>query len=242
MSVRLEEPGGDRRRAPGVGGYHELRIRIDRAGDGSYRVLASTGLAEVHGGFELPISELEMENFVLRVSRPRGRRRLDSSALGDAKRFGGALFGALFRDQVHGLYRDALGEARAAGRGLRITLCLSGSPELIDVPWEFLFDPPDFLAISALTPVVRYLDLPRRHRPLAVEPPLRILGVVSSPADHERLDVERERTNLEGALSGLTDSGAVELHWIEQPTLGRLLRALQDDVFHGSAFHRSWEL
>lgn len=218
---------------PDVSEYNELRIRIDRASEGSYRVLASTRSAEAHGSFELPFNELEQENFVLRLSRPRDRRRLGSSALGDAKRFGGELFGALFRGQVHNLYRDALGEARAGGRGLRITLCLSGSPELIDVPWEFLFDPPDFLAISALTPVVRYLDLPRGHRPLVVEPPLRILGVVSSPADYERLDVERERANLEGALSRLTESRAVELQWLEQPTLERLLRTLQAGVWHG---------
>jgi hypothetical protein len=105
---------------------------------------------------------------------------------------------------------------------------LSGSPELIDVPWGLLFDPPNFLAISTLTPVVRYLDLPRSYRPLAVEPPLRILGVVSSPADHGRLDVEQERANLEDALSRLPGCGAVELHWLEQPMPRLLLRALRD--------------
>ena len=34
---------------------------------------------------------------------------------------------------------------------------------------------------------------------------------------------ERERDNLERALSGLSDAGAVELHWLERPTLGALL-------------------
>jgi hypothetical protein len=109
---------------------------------------------------------------------------------------------------------------------------LSGSPELIDVPWEYLFDDPDFLAVSAFTPVVRYLDLPRAHRPLMVEAPLRLLGVVSSPAEHEQLDVERERHNLGRALSGLSEAGAVELHWLERPTLGALLKALQTQTFH----------
>ena len=128
--------------------------------------------------------------------------------------------------------RDALFQARGQRRGVRVTLCLSESPELIDVPWEYLFDDPDFLAVSAFTPVVRYLDLPRGHRPLLVEPPLRLLGVVSSPSDYEQLDVERERSNLEGALSELSGAGAIELHWLERPTLGGLLRALQSDTFH----------
>jgi hypothetical protein len=215
-----------------VQGYDELRLRIERLKDGPYRVHASTRSAEASAEFELPFNELELENFILKVSRPRGRRRIDSSATGDARRFGGSLFKAVFRDQIYDLYHDAVVRARSQGRGVRITLCLSGSPELIDVPWEYLFDDPDFLAVSAFTPVVRYLDLPREHRPLVVERPLRVLGLVSSPAEYERLDVERERENLQRALSGLIEIGAVELHWLEPPTLGALLTALQTRPFH----------
>ncbi len=217
-----------------VHGYDELKLRIERRETASYHVLASTRLAEATASFELPFNELAVENFILKVSRPRGRRRgIDTSAIDDARRFGGELFTALFSGPVLGLYRDALARARGEDRGVRITLCLSGAPELIDVPWEYLFDDPDFLAVSAFTPVVRYLDLPRAHRPLSVAPPLRLLGVISSPADYDRLDVERERDNLERALSGLTGTGAVELHWLERPTLGALLKTLQLQPFHG---------
>jgi hypothetical protein len=217
---------------PLVEGYDELRLRIDRREAGAYHVLASTRTAEASTAFELPFNELEIENFILKVSRPRGRRRVDTSAIGDARSFGDRLFKALFRGQVHDLYRDALAQARGQDRGVRITLCLSGSPELIDVPWEYLYDDPDFLAVSAFTPVVRYLDLPRANRPLLVKPPLRLLGVVSSPAEYEQLDVGRERDNLERALGGLITAGAVELHWLERPTLGALLKALQTQTFH----------
>lgn len=217
---------------PPVSGYDELKLRIDSGPEGSYRVFASTDSASASGEFALPFEELELENFILRVSRSRGRRRIDASALGDAKRFGGPLFKALFREQVNGLYHDALTDARNRGHGLRITLCLSGAPALMDVPWEYLFDEPDFLAASAFTPVVRYLDLARGHRPLRVEPPLRILGVVSSPADYDRLDVAREQANLARAVRGLTDSGQMELHWLEQPSLSSLLRELRRDTYH----------
>ncbi len=212
--------------------YEELRLRIETRSAHSYRVHASSRSADASSDFKMPFNELELENFVLRAGRTRGRRRIDSSALGDAKRFGGALFKALFQDDVAGLYHEALGSARGKNSGLRITLCLSESPELMNIPWEYLYDEPDFLAASAFTPVVRYLDLARGHRPLRVAPPLRILGVVSSPSDYEQLDTARERANLERAVAGLVESGSVELHWLERPTLSALLKRLQDDTFH----------
>jgi hypothetical protein len=212
--------------------FDELKLRIEPSDGGGHRVIANSQVGEAAGAFVLPFNDLELENFVLRVSRPRGRRGLDSGAIADARRFGGSLFDAIFQRQVRDLYHEALANARGSDRGLRVTLCLSGSPELMDVPWEYLYDSPSFLSVSAFTPVVRYLDLPRGYRPLRVEPPMRILAVVSSPLDYERLDVERERTKLEGALSGLIAAGAVVVDWLEQPSLSSLLRKLQSDTFH----------
>jgi hypothetical protein len=212
--------------------YDELRLRISPDSQHSYRVLASTSSAEVHGSFALRFDSPDHDRFKRLASRSQCRGAFDGSALDEAKRFGGALFGALFCGQTYGLYRDALAEARSRGRGLRIKLCLTGAPDLIDLPWEFLFDAPHFLAMSTSTPVVRYLDLPRCSRPLAVTPPLRILGVVSSPEDYERLDGERERANLESALSALIASGAVELQWLEAATVDGLLHTLRRGTFH----------
>ncbi len=61
-----------------VEGYDELRLRFERHRTGGYRVHASTSSAEASATFELPFNELEVENFILKVSRPRGRRRIDS--------------------------------------------------------------------------------------------------------------------------------------------------------------------
>ena len=114
--------------------------------------------------------------------------------------------------------------ARGEGCGMRISLALTGTPELMHVPWEYLYDDPAFLSISTWTPVVRYLDLATTRRPLSVEPPLRILGMVSSPADLARLDVGQERAKVEESLAGLVEHGAVEIDWLEQPTLQALQR------------------
>jgi hypothetical protein len=133
------------------------------------------------------------------------------------------------------VYHEALADADRTGHGLRITLSLTDTPELMDLPWEFLYDEPNFLAISVMTPVVRYLDLPRARRPLEIVPPLRILGMVSSPSDAPELDAPRERANLERALGGLIDAGHVDLRWLEKATLQALLHELRTEtpnVFH----------
>ena len=212
--------------------YDELRLRFESTGSGTYRVIASGPTGEVTIAFSMPLSDLEVENFILRVSRARGRRRVEAPAIQAAKEFGGRLFGALFQAQLANLYHGALARAQGQGRGLRLTLNLSNAPELMEVPWEYLYDAPDFLTTSAFTPVVRYLDVHRPYRALRIEPPLRILGVVASPQDYERLDVAKERENLTTALGDLIGSGAVEVDWLEQPSLGALLRNLQARPFH----------
>src|ERR1700722_11805157 len=216
---------------PLVHGYDELRLRSHPGRRGAYDVFASTRSAEASARFELPYGERELDVFIGNVNRSQERcAGLQASALDEARRFGGELFKALFRDEIHGLYRESVAQARREKRGVRLTLCLSGSPELLHVPWEYLFDDPSFLAVSEWTPIVRYLDLPRAHRPLIVQAPLRVLGVISNPHDCDQLDVERERSNLERALAALSD--VVELRWLERPTLPALLDELQSQTFH----------
>jgi CHAT domain len=216
--------------------YDELRLRLEPRQEEGYRVLASAGCGEASGSFELPFAALEIENFVLRASRGReARRRMESPQTVQAREFGGRLFDALFRQRVRDVYHEALADADRTGHGLRITLALTDTPELMDLPWEFLYDEPNFLAISVMTPVVRYLDLPRTRRPLQIVPPLRILGMVSSPSDAAQLDTAREQANLERALGALIDAGHVDLRWLRKPTLSALLHELRTEppnVFH----------
>jgi hypothetical protein len=209
-----------------MSGYDELKLRVERSGS-EFRVHASTGSAEASGTFAMPWNEIEVENFVLRASTGRRGRRAQSPALTEAKRFGGRLFEALFAGPVRTLYTDAMAAARYEDRGLRLTLCLSGAPELMDVPWEYLFDDPNFLSVSSATPIVRYLDLPRPHRPLRAELPLRILAVISSPMDYHSLDVDLERKRLEEALVELIRARVIEIDWLEHVTLPALLATLQ---------------
>jgi len=217
--------------------YDRLTIRIDPAPGGGYDTYAEGSGGDGHGRFVLPFHERDLENFVLRMSRGsrRGRRRMETPETARAREFGRHLFESVFVGEIRDVYRMSLAEARRAERGLRVTLQLAQVPELMDVPWEYLYDDPSFLSISAWTPVVRYLDLSRPRPPLAVKPPLRILGMVSSPSDVEPLDVDEERARLERSLKPLCDDGRVEIDWTEEASLTGLLRRLQRGTFH--VFH-----
>lgn len=216
--------------------YNELRVRLERDASGSYRVYATGPSGEAVGSFELPFEPLELENFVLKMGGARrGIRGVGSPQTQLVTDFGGRLFDALFRSRVRDLYRDSMASALSEEKGLRLSLSLSGVPELMHLPWEYLYDEPQFLSISTSTPVIRYLDLPRGRRPPAVVPPLRILAMVSSPTDAPALDVAHERSNLEQAVGGLVERGAVEVEWLEQASLLALQEKLQGGPYH--VFH-----
>jgi hypothetical protein len=220
-----------------VATYSELRIRFERAPDGhSYLAHASGPAGETEGQFQLPGSKLELENLALKLSRGRNVvRRVDSPELALVRRYGTELFDAVFSGHTRDLYRDSFTLAQGEGKGLRLTLALTKTPELLHVPWEYLYDDPAFLSISTWTPVVRYLDLPRSRPPLPVTQPLRILAMVSSPSDVVSLDVGQERRNLEEALAEVTARGAITIRWLEKATLRELQRELRRGAYH--VFH-----
>ncbi|HKI00529.1 MAG TPA: CHAT domain-containing protein [Thermoanaerobaculia bacterium] len=151
-----------------------------------------------------------------------------------AQQVGDQLFRGLFSGQVKSLYDQSLGTISSrAGCGLRIKLKFDAQDQelaqLISVPWEFLWrgETHDFLSLSRLSPVVRYLDVPRPVAPILLESVLRVLVVISSPPGLPALDVEQERANLEAACRSWkgveitvlerADSAAIRRHLLEKP-------------------------
>ena len=111
---------------------------------------------------------------------------------------------------------------------------LSKTPELVNLPWEYLYEPSQkrFLALSEDTPVVRYLELPDRIKPVPVKPPVRVLVVIASPKDKAPLDSAREFQKLKGALETLVQNGMVEVDLLEKPTFKVLLKGLKRKPYH----------
>jgi tetratricopeptide (TPR) repeat protein len=161
---------------------------------------------------------------------------LGGGAGSDAQAFGGQLFDALLSDEVRTVYDRSRQAVAGSSEGLRIRLRVNAH-ELATVPWEFLYDPRagEFLALSRLTPIVRYLELPLGEQTLAVKPPLRILGLVAGPTDAPPLDVEREKGRLEQAILPLQAAGQVELVWLEGQSWRALQSAMQAGPWH--VFH-----
>ena len=215
--------------------YLDLDLVVERSGDGYVaRVFNSPG-GQASASFTLPFSDLELENFLLRVGRSRRTvRRAESPEMAAAKVFGGRLFDAVFAGDVRGCLRSSLDEARRQNAGLRVRLHLTKAPEIADLPWEFLYNSGmnRFLSLSVDTPVVRFLELPERIRPLALKPPLHVLMMISSPSDYHQLDVHRESANMAAALAELESKGLVQVERLEDATLPELQRRLRQGQFH----------
>jgi tetratricopeptide (TPR) repeat protein len=217
--------------------YLDLDLLFARSQSGyQVRVLRSPAGDGQSVNFAVPFTDLELENFVLRVGRFRARtRRVEAAPVTAAKQVGGQLFNAVFAHGVGECLRRSLDRARAEQAILRIRFRLSDCPELGDLPWEFLYDQNDdwFLALSARTPIVRYVQLPDPPRAVHVTLPLRVLAIRSEPTDCPQLDLQAEWTQVVAALSELTDAGLIALTELAVPTLSELRRALLRDTFHG---------
>lgn len=219
--------------------YLDFELKIDREGEHYAAHVLRSPVGEAANIFTLPFTDERLELLMLKVGRLRGSTRRSHSAETDAAReLGGKLFEAVFGGEVRACLRSSLDEASAQeGTGLRLKLRLQEVAELADLPWEFLFDPSfeRFLAQSNQTPIVRYIEMPERIRPLTISLPLHVLVMISSPSDYARLDVERERFMLQEALAALSKEAKVQVTWLEQATLAALQRCLREGTYH--VFH-----
>ena len=113
----------------------------------------------------------------------------------------------MFSRDIYEFYRTASQRVEDRDGGIRLVLSLRNAPELLDVPWEFLFDRPFWLSLQRRTPEVRVLEQPRVRNPVQIHGRVRVHGMVSSPLGYPQLNVEAERTVVNNALSPLINRG-----------------------------------
>jgi hypothetical protein len=210
--------------------YQNFDLLIERE-QGSYRARVNSPEGEAANNFSMPFSDQELAGFLELVSQPwQSTRAIDSPELDAIKDFGGRLFSAVFDKSVDTCFRTSL----ATASRLRIRLRLKDVPELAYLPWEYLYDPlvESFLSLSSDTPIVRYMEMPRRIQALGVKPPLRILVMISSPTDEPKLDVEAEWRKLTKSMDRVMKKGSVVLERLGKPTLSALRQRLRQEDVH----------
>jgi len=219
--------------------YQDFVIQIDPTEEGSYRVEASGPTGEAETSFTLPFDEKDLEIFLLKVGHPRKvtSRGLVPEPIQLTQEFGTKLFRSVIKGRVRDIFATARHGVDRDEYGLRLQLRLTKAPELADLPWEFLHDGQDFLALLDNTPLVRYVDLPNPPRPLKVIPPLRILVTISAPHNLPPLDVEDEKSKVQEALADLAAQGLVDIDFTPNGTLSTLQSTLRQARAKGTPFH-----
>ncbi len=217
--------------------YLDFELRIgDKKGQSYPVAVIRSPAGEVTSRLTLPFSGPELEKLLadfegmMQRSRETRMRRIGEPALDTPlKQFGDALCQALFAGPIGSRYEASLQMARQTGKGLRLKVRIE-APELANIPWEFLYDASHrrFPNLSTQTPLVRYLEVPLPVQPLAVQPPLQMLVMISSPSDYPPLDLEKEK----GIVQATTKDLPIALTFLEKATPQELQSQLRRTEFH----------
>lgn len=226
--------------------YLDFELKIGAASQGSFPVeVLRSPAGEQRGTLTMPWNAQELPLRVAAVERAvragGGSRGVNMGTIGSpaaVPEFGTALFKAVMPDSVRSCYRTSRALATQSGKGLRVRLRID-DPSVAALPWELIFDDEegDFVSLSNATPIVRHLELGRGIAPLAVQPPLRILAMVSGPRDLPTLSVAHERERMEQALAPLVARGDATLTWLEGDGSAALQRAMRAEAGPWHVFH-----
>jgi tetratricopeptide (TPR) repeat protein len=148
--------------------------------------------------------------------------------------YGRRLYGFLFGD---GRDWDAfLRQNDRYRRQARVTLALhENAAALWRLPWEYLHDGQDFLALRGRFLLSRRPDGLNELKPQRVALPVRVLVVVAAPDDQAPLDTEEELGVIQAALDKAVREGCVQVEYLDDatlPAIGDALRRFKPHVWH----------
>jgi len=212
-------------------------VEIRRDTEGNYVVTGSSNLsgkAQEVVRFPFDKQKMELQQDKLRTALERGKaRHVCLEDVQPVQDIGKELFNAIFTGNVLRLYDKSSSIVAQQETGLRLRLYLN-APELVSYPWEFLHDPQqgDYICFSRNTPVVRYLELPQKIKPISLKPPIRILCMAASPGDCDPLNVAREKEWVEKAVRPLVEQGVITLKWAEDQTWQYLQNEMREGQWH----------
>ncbi|MBA3534525.1 MAG: CHAT domain-containing protein, partial [Ardenticatenales bacterium] len=213
----------------------ELRIGISGRIGHYYAIKVDSELGDGWGAVKVSVVQKLTER-VEQVQALFSRSQLDRSEEKLAESFGRDLFETFLAPQDIGrLYTLAHFQASEQKRRLRLILSIA-DPALAMLSWELLYDTfsPSYLSLRReSSSIIREISRLSRRLPLRVEKaPLRILGLIASPAESESLQIEQEKAVIEEALARLLDEQRAELHWLETGSWDALATAMRNGPWH----------
>ena len=234
--------------------FDELEIEVSRClcGKPEVRILGSA-FDRPRERFEPPYSldDLtvlleEFDRLLLHRSKPEVVAKRKTIA----EEIGLTLYRALLPGNVGATFSRCLAsletlrqEGLDVGQRVRISFGNAGRylPEIIGLPWELICDPKtlQFPGSEPQTPIVRYLDLPKRIKPLATTPPLRVLAILCSPMSTAEIelspvDIPKHEVILRRAMH---DQEWLRIHFLDPPTLQNVRATLRKHKQRGEPFH-----
>ncbi|BAY87061.1 hypothetical protein NIES267_65720 [Calothrix parasitica NIES-267] len=201
--------------------YQDFRIIVDR----NNNIRASSEQGEVS-------SELRWEQNQINLTL----QLIESGQTNHElfKALGSQLYQALFPDKINARFQATIAAAQANQESVRLRLIFE-SPELASLPWEFIYeeDTNIFLANNTETVLSRYIDVPLQQRDIkAVDLPLKVLLVISTPTDLATLDVVEEEKLIREALGKHIEAGEIELDVLQEATRQKIQQKLREKLYH----------
>lgn len=215
---------------------NELRLLFDPSADGSY----VAHLADIEGkrlGVPAPLtpflSEEDYEDLRWYLEEymdlPDGGAVVRAGAVErKLDRWGHQLYDAIFSAEEN---RELLKQL-LDGPEPRVLTIATRDSALLRLPWELIADGAGTLAQRVS--VRRQLDEPERAEPREIQLPLRILYIVSRPADTGFIDPRLTTKSLFAALDPLSDG--VRVDFCRPPTLARMEEVLREAQASGDPY------
>ena len=146
----------------------------------------------------------------------------------DIHSFGLELYNKVFAGEVRGYFKSQLDQ----DKNLRIRLLISdNAPELITVPWEFLYDGEKFLATSTQTPILRLPSGTKEVKKDKITEPIKMLVIISSPSDQPELDMDVEERKILEALDRLLPN-KIQIDFEDEATWDNLQDVLIEEAYN----------
>jgi formylglycine-generating enzyme required for sulfatase activity len=218
--------------------YQDFNLKIAHLADDRYKVSVQSQFGKADAEIGRLLSEEEMRAFVLGVGQPRHASRnlqaVEQLHTVSPQDLGTRLYETIFRGVIADCLRGSLRIAREQNAGLRIRLDVADAPGLVNVPWEFMYDPVGarFLSLSVETPIVRRLPTEDWVEAREAVLPLRVLVMISGPQDYPRLDVDQEWAKLRESVADLEQRGLLQLERMQSATLRELQRLVRQQDYH----------